>query len=140
MKARSHGPDDRSQKQRGIHSPRALPAIAHQLVSRRVFRHDPEHRHLRVKIVTLLPNGNLTRTAPVGQDGEAGPQHRKNRENAVATNEPMVAPTMVAIGDAAKPAPGCLSGLEPKPESPGLPRHYMEAGGTLAPVDDALAA
>ncbi|MGD0604836.1 MAG: glycosyltransferase family 2 protein [Streptosporangiaceae bacterium] len=58
----------------------------------------------------------------------------------MATNELIVAPTMVAIGDPAKPAPGCLSAPGPKPASPGLPRHYMEAGGTLAPVDDALAA
>jgi cellulose synthase/poly-beta-1,6-N-acetylglucosamine synthase-like glycosyltransferase len=58
----------------------------------------------------------------------------------VASKDLKVAPTTVAFGDTAKLAPVWISGPAPKRERPGRLRRYMEAGGTLAPVDDGLAA
>jgi cellulose synthase/poly-beta-1,6-N-acetylglucosamine synthase-like glycosyltransferase len=59
-----------------------------------------------------------------------------NRENAVASKDLIVAPTMVTFGPATEPASAWISG----PDRAAGARRYMEAGGTLAPVDDGLAA
>src|ERR1035441_3363697 len=88
----------------------------------------------------MLPDGTSGRTVPDSRTREARPQHRKNRENAVASKDLKVAPTTVAFGDTAKLAPVWISGPAPKRERPGRLRRYMEAGGTVAPVDDGLAA
>ncbi len=54
----------------------------------------------------------------------------------MASKDLIVAPTTVTSGPTTEPAPAWICGPDHDPR----PRRYMEAGGTLAPVDDGLAA